>query len=65
MARYPKAQAARSLGISRTTLYRLIEQGALSPAPDGLIDDTELVRVAPQVDAIFTTRHFSNVEVFT
>lgn len=47
MARHTKAQAARALGVSRTTLYRLIEHGALSPAPDGLIDDTELVRAAP------------------
>jgi hypothetical protein len=52
MAKHTKAQAARALGISRTTLYCLIEQGALSPAPDGLIDDTEMVRAAPHVDAI-------------
>jgi hypothetical protein len=51
MARYTKAQAACWLGISRTNLYRLIELGALSPAPNGLIDDTEWVRAAPHVDA--------------
>jgi helix-turn-helix protein len=47
MARHSKADAARYLGISRTTLYRLIQQGTLSPTPEGLIDDTELVRAAP------------------
>jgi hypothetical protein len=52
MARHSKSEAARQLGISRTTLYRLIEHGLLSPAPNGHIDDTELVRVASQVDAI-------------
>jgi len=52
MARLTKTEAARQLGISRTTLYRLIEHGVLSPAPHGRIDDTELVRVAPYVDAI-------------
>jgi hypothetical protein len=52
MARHSKADAARYLGISRTTLYRLIQHGTLSPTPDGLIDDTELVRAAPHVDAI-------------
>src|SRR5689334_4151802 len=52
MARLTKADAARQLGISRTTLYRLIEHGVLSPTPNGRIDDTELVRVASHVDAI-------------
>jgi excisionase family DNA binding protein len=47
MARLSKSEAARQLGISRTTLYRLIEHGRLSPAPNGRIDDTELVRAAP------------------
>jgi len=45
MARLSKADAARQLGISRTTLYKLIDQGALSPTPEGLIDTAELVRV--------------------
>ena len=52
MARLSKSEAARQLGISRTTLYRLIAHGRLSPAPNGLIDDTELVRAAPHVDTI-------------
>jgi DNA-binding XRE family transcriptional regulator len=50
MARMTKADAARQLGISRTTLYKLIEQGKVSPTADGLIDAAELVRVAPLLD---------------
>jgi Helix-turn-helix domain len=45
MARLTKAEAARQLGISRTTLYKLIDQGKISPTPDGLIDTAELGRV--------------------
>ena len=45
MAKLTKADAARQLGISRTTLYKLIDQGKLSVSPDGLIDTAELVRV--------------------
>jgi Helix-turn-helix domain len=45
MAKLTKADAARQLGISRTTLYKLIDQGKLSASPDGLIDTAELVRV--------------------
>jgi DNA-binding XRE family transcriptional regulator len=45
MAKLTKADAARQLRISRTTLYKLIEQGKVSPTPDGLIDTAELVRV--------------------
>ena len=36
MATLTKAEAARQLGISRTTLYKLIDQGTLSATPDGL-----------------------------
>jgi hypothetical protein len=52
MARLTKTEAARQLGISRTTLYKLIDQGKVSATPDGLIDQTELVRVAPYVDML-------------
>jgi transposase-like protein len=52
MARLSKADAARQLGISRTTLYKLIDQGKVSATPDGLIDQTELVRAAPYVDTL-------------
>src|SRR5262245_30878718 len=45
MALLTKADAARQLGISRTTLYKLIAHGTLSPTPDGLIDTAELGRV--------------------
>jgi predicted site-specific integrase-resolvase len=38
MAKLTKTQAARQLGIARSTLYKLIDQGKLSPAPDGMID---------------------------
>ena len=49
MARLTKADAARQLGISRTTLYKLIDQGKVSATPDGLIDTAELGRVASTV----------------
>lgn len=52
MAKLTKADAARQLGISRTTLYKLIDQGRVSATPDGLIDQTELVRAAPYVDTL-------------
>jgi len=35
MPRITKADAARQLGISRTTLYKLIDQGKLSATPAG------------------------------
>jgi excisionase family DNA binding protein len=52
MARLTKTEAARQLGISRTTLYKLIDQDRVSATPDGLIDETELVRAAPYVDTL-------------
>jgi len=52
MARLTKTEAARQLGIARSTLYKLIDQGAISPTPDGLIDSTELVRAATLVDRL-------------
>jgi DNA-binding XRE family transcriptional regulator len=50
MPRLTKADAARQLGISRTTLYKFIEQGKVSATPEGLIDQAELLRVAPLLD---------------
>jgi hypothetical protein len=47
MAKLTEADAARQLGISRTTLYKLIDQGKSTATPDGLIDDAELVRAVP------------------
>src|SRR4030095_8442090 len=52
MSRLTKAYAARQLGIARSTLYKLIDQGKLSPTPDGLIDQAELVRVATYADVV-------------
>ncbi len=52
MARLTKADAARQLGIARATLYKLISQGKVSPTPDGLIDQAELIRVAPYIDTL-------------
>ena len=52
MATLTKAEAARQLGIARSTLYKLIDQGKISPTPDGLVDQAELVRVASYVDTI-------------
>jgi DNA-binding XRE family transcriptional regulator len=52
MAKLTKADAARQLGIARSTLYKLIDQGKVSPTPDGLIDQAELVRVAAYVDTL-------------
>jgi len=50
MAKLTKTQAARQLNISRTTLYKLIDEGKLSATPDGLIDTAELVRVMSTMD---------------
>jgi hypothetical protein len=52
MARLTKTEAARQLGISRTILYKLIDQGRVSATPDGMIDETELVHAAPYVDML-------------
>jgi hypothetical protein len=52
MAKFTKTEAARQLGIARATLYKLIAQGKVSPTPDGLIDQAELVRVAPYIDTL-------------
>ena len=67
MAHLTKAEAARQLGISRTTLYKLIDQGTPSATPDGLIDTAELVRVMSTVNVQRrrsvdrTSRHLVNV----
>ena len=52
MAQLTKADAARQLGIARSTLYKLIAQGKVSATPDGMIDQAELVRVAAYVDTL-------------
>jgi hypothetical protein len=50
MPKLTKADAARQLDLARRTLYKLIQQGKVSPTPDGLVDQAELVRVAAYVD---------------
>lgn len=62
MAKITKTQAARQLGIARSTLYKLIDQGKLSPAPDGLIDQAELVRIAAYVD-VFKERPRTSADI--
>ena len=62
MARLSKSEAARQLGISRTALYKLIEQGAMSATPAGRIESAELVRVAPLVDSLKERRLFAKFE---
>ena len=65
MAKLTKADAARQLGIARSTLYKLIDQGKVSPTPDGLIDSTELVRVAPLVDVLHERLRTSRTTTLT
>ena len=57
MATLTKADAARQFGISRTTLYKLINEGKLSATPEGLIDTAELVRVMSTLNVHLWTRH--------
>jgi hypothetical protein len=54
MARLTKADAARQMGISRTTLYKFIHEGTVSVHPDGTIDTAELVRA---VSTLAGSRH--------
>ena len=44
MARLSKSDAARTIGVTRQTLYRYLTQGRLSACPDGTIDTAELLR---------------------
>ena len=59
MAKLTKTQAARQLRIARAPLYKLISQGKVSPTPDGLIDQAELVRVAPYIDTLHERKRTS------
>jgi excisionase family DNA binding protein len=54
MPRLSKSEAARQMGISRTTLYKLIHEGKLSAHPDGSIYPSELVRA---VASLSTSAH--------
>lgn len=44
MAKVPKAEAARLIGVARQTIYDYINQGRISAEADGLIDTSELIR---------------------
>jgi hypothetical protein len=61
MAKLTKAEAARQMGISRTTLYKLIHAGTLSVHPDGTIDTTELVRAVSTLATPVQREHFTPV----
>jgi hypothetical protein len=52
MATLSKVDAARQLGIARSILYKLIDQGKLSPTADSMIDQAEFVRVAAHADML-------------
>ena len=59
MAKLTKAAAARQIGISRTTLYKLIHTGTLSVHPDGTIDPAELVRAVSTLPPSVQREHLS------
>jgi excisionase family DNA binding protein len=61
MAKLTKAEAARQMGISRTTLYKLIHAGTLSVHPDGTIDTAELVRAVSTLTPPVQREHFTPV----
>jgi polyhydroxyalkanoate synthesis regulator phasin len=44
MAQLSKSEAAKWLGMSRTTLHKYIKKGRINTTPDGKIDTTELLR---------------------
>ena len=50
MATLTKTDAVRQLGMARAPLDKLSAQGKVSPTPDGLIDQAELVRVMSTLD---------------
>ena len=52
MAKLTKTDAARQLGIARSTLYKSIDQGKVSATPDGMIDQAKLVRIATFADTL-------------
>ena len=44
MAKLTKTDAAKTINVSRSTLYNHIKQGRISVDPDGMIDTAELIR---------------------
>ncbi len=44
MAKLSKTDAAKTINVSRSTLYNHIKQGRVSVDPDGTIDTAELIR---------------------
>ena len=55
MARLSKSDAARTIGVTRQTLYRYLTQGRISASPDGTIDTAELLRAGFELHNVTST----------
>ena len=55
MARLSKSDAARTIGVTRQTLYRYLTQGRISASPDGTIDTAELLRAGFELQHVTST----------
>ncbi len=54
MAKLSKTDAAKTINVSRSTLYNHIKKGRVSADPDGMIDTAELIRAGFElhIDAV-------------